>query len=81
MRFSRRRLRKMSRLMRRPRKMKAPVIPPAIAPVRLLCFETVDMDEGLILEGRGEIEGVEQYAEEVVLKEGVRAKEVFSEGV
>ena len=57
MRFSRRRLRNMSTLRRRRlRKMKAPIIPPAIAPVRLLCFEIVDMAEVSILEA-GKVEG------------------------
>ena len=48
--------------------MKAPVIPPAIAPVRLLCFETVDMAEGPILEAWGEVGDVEKGEGDVVLK-------------
>ena len=64
MRFSRRRLRKMSRPRRRPRKMKAPMTPPAIAPERLLCFERVDMPEDSIPEAVGVFEGATDEGED-----------------
>ena len=46
--------------------MKAPIIPPTITPVRLLCFEIVDTVEGSILEAGEDAEDIDNIFEDDV---------------